>query len=143
VTLQSGRSSTIQRNIPPPSSGSKSRPSQRTVSRVICVLLPIRFLLGLLFNPDDGGGMLSLTTVKTSNPTNNYISGRRKLIYRILEFNNLRAFLKVHEFRTTASYLDILINITPTKHYVHKRFLYYGETPITGFLGEHYIQILN
>jgi hypothetical protein len=44
VTLQSGRSSTIQRNVLPQSSGPKSKARQGTVRRVICVLLPPNFL---------------------------------------------------------------------------------------------------
>jgi hypothetical protein len=47
----------FQSNKPPPSSGSKNKESNKP-SISVCYLLYIGFLLGLFFDPEDGGDML-------------------------------------------------------------------------------------
>jgi hypothetical protein len=57
LTAVAMKSSIFQTNMSPPSSGSKNKTYKELAWSTVCYLLHAGFLLGLFFNPEDGGDM--------------------------------------------------------------------------------------
>jgi hypothetical protein len=59
--------------MPPPPSGSKKKQRKKPALRPACYLLHAGFLLGLLFEPEDGNYIFPETTVDFQRTTWRYI----------------------------------------------------------------------